>query len=867
MLILIAGLITAGIMFLLLLSQGYAPFGNNTLAWRDADIQYLDFYAYYKDVLEGHNNLSYSFSKTLGGTNVAVFSYYLASPFCLLVLLFDKADLQSFFDIVVVLKLTLSAMTCCYYLLKRFETVIRRKYQWILIVLLSMGYGLSQYNIAQSSNIMWLDGVYMLPLMLLEIYRIVKRHDKGWRLSVIVAYSIIANWYTAGINCVFSLAWLLLELLLCYDSWTGFGKRWKESIQGIGRYLISMVTGVMLSAALFLPTVGALRNSNRGSLNFNRLFMNFLLGKIPSFIQNFAYGSVSTSQSVALFCGNIALIGCISVFMVYRKNRYRTAIMAGVGIFGILMFYWNPLHFVFSLLKDATSYWFRYSYLAIFIMIFLAGMYYFYSDKCQDEAFMIPVKSASLFGVILFLFDNFNPSQDFQKTFKTAFVCLIMGIVLSILLYLEKAERQAIGRVGIGLCLCMLVGLSFYEMRYNASLLMKIYHEEDVDTYKQYRLEEEQQIAAIVEYDSDVYRITQTSTRNMGANGLTAYYNEALGYNYWSISGYTSSPDDIQRGFLNRLGYRECGENLCVVNTSILGADSLLGVKYVMSGYPIQGLNEIEELGQYNGKKVYENRYSLPMALTYSPAWKVPDESNPFVYQNDIYSQLVGEEVELYVPLQYDVQQTGDVKRKQSLVYRIEVPDGNYAVYGNLPWNSEMDAVLNVNNKYETSYSCWLSPSVFYIPVQSTDQNVLISVSSSTSYDMDVESAQFYALDVERLAEVTQELKDNNKVVDYQISNGYARINVSAKGTGQSLYVTIPYDKGWTVKRNGEKISTELIGNCMYSIPLVDGDNEIIMEYQVPYLKLGILISVIGVILLIIQMLGISRLRSADRSR
>lgn len=867
MLILIAGLITAGIMFLLLLSQGYAPFGNNTLAWRDADIQYLDFYAYYKDVLEGHNNLSYSFSKTLGGTNVAVFSYYLASPFCLLVLLFDKDDLQSFFDIVVVLKLTLSAMTCCYYLLKRFETVIRRKYQWILIVLLSMGYGLSQYNIAQSSNIMWLDGVYMLPLMLLEIYRIVKRHDKGWRLSVIVAYSIISNWYTAGINCVFSLAWLLLELLLCYDSWTDFGKRWKESIQGIGRYLISMVTGVMLSAALFLPTVRALRNSNRGSLNFNRLFMNFLQGKIPSFIQNFAYGSVSTSQSVALFCGNIALIGCISVFMAYRKNRYRTAIMAGVGIFGILMFYWNPLHFVFSLLKDATSYWFRYSYLAIFIMIFLAGVYYFYSDKCQDEAFMIPVKSASLFGVILFLFDYFNPSQDFQKTFKTVFVCLIMGIVLSILLYLEKAERQAIGRVGIGLCLCMLVGLSFYEMRYNASLLMKIYHEEDVDTYKQYRLEEEQQIAAIVEYDSDIYRITQTSTRNMGANGLTAYYNEALGYNYWSISGYTSSPDDIQRGFLDRLGYRECGENLCVVNTSILGADSLLGVKYVMSGYPIEGLKEIEELAQYNGKKVYENPYSLPMALTYSSTWKVTDESNPFVYQNDIYSQLVGEEVELYVPLQYDIQQTGDVKREQSLVYRIEIPDGNYAVYGNLPWNSEMDAVLNVNNKYETSYSCWLSPSVFYIPVQSTEPNVLISVSSAASYDMDVESAQFYALDLERLAEVTQELKDNNKVVDYQISNGYARINASAKGTGQILYVTIPYDKGWAVKRNGEKISTELVGNCMYSIPLVDGDNEIIMEYQIPYLKLGILISVIGVILLFVQRLGMSRLRSADRSR
>jgi len=33
-----------------------------------------------------------------------------------------------------------------------------------ILVLLSVSYALCQYNIAQSSNIMWLDGVYMLPL-------------------------------------------------------------------------------------------------------------------------------------------------------------------------------------------------------------------------------------------------------------------------------------------------------------------------------------------------------------------------------------------------------------------------------------------------------------------------------------------------------------------------------------------------------------------------------------------------------------------------------------------------------------------------------------------------------------------------------
>ena len=68
---------------------GYAPFGNASLAAMDANIQYLDFFSYFKDVLAGDNNLFYTFSKTLGGSNIAVFSYYLSSPFSLLIVFFD----------------------------------------------------------------------------------------------------------------------------------------------------------------------------------------------------------------------------------------------------------------------------------------------------------------------------------------------------------------------------------------------------------------------------------------------------------------------------------------------------------------------------------------------------------------------------------------------------------------------------------------------------------------------------------------------------------------------------------------------------------------------------------------------------------
>lgn len=80
--------LTFAVLLILFITCGYAPFGNKSLAVDDASIQYLDFYAYFKDVLAQKNSIFYTFGKTLGGTNIAVFSYYLSSPFMLLSVFF-----------------------------------------------------------------------------------------------------------------------------------------------------------------------------------------------------------------------------------------------------------------------------------------------------------------------------------------------------------------------------------------------------------------------------------------------------------------------------------------------------------------------------------------------------------------------------------------------------------------------------------------------------------------------------------------------------------------------------------------------------------------------------------------------------------
>jgi len=209
----VSGLITFLILVILFKIDSLAPFGNKSLAWMDANIQYLDFYSYFHDVLHGNNDIFYTFGKTLGGRNIAVFSYYLSSPFCLLLFFIDPIHFHTFFDLIVAIKLALASFFMAAFLHKRFNSNITSSKQAFIIAMLSLCYGINQYTIAQASNIMWLDGVYLLPLTMLSIYELVY-FKCIWKLSIIIFISIVFNWYTAGINCIFSFIIFCIECII-----------------------------------------------------------------------------------------------------------------------------------------------------------------------------------------------------------------------------------------------------------------------------------------------------------------------------------------------------------------------------------------------------------------------------------------------------------------------------------------------------------------------------------------------------------------------------------------------------------------------------------------------------------------------------
>lgn len=824
-----AFLFCAGLILLIFIVGGFQPFGQRSLVTADANIQYLDFYAYYKTVLAGENSILYSFSKTLGGNCISVFSYYLASPFTLLYTLFPQSSYYLLFNVVTLLKVSLASLTMCLFLQDQFSDSEDR-YSGYYTLILSVSYALSQYTIAQCSNSMWLDGVYMLPLLLREISKYV-REGQLTGIAIVTAVSILINWYSAGMNCLFAIVWFIVESLE-YIGKNSFGTSGniRRTVRSTALFGLAMLLGVGISSFLFLPTAAALGSGSRGGLQFNRLLGTQLVGNVTTVLKNYTYGAVSAQGSAALYCGTFPLIAVISHLMSKDTLKKKSIILL---IFMIVMLYWNPVTILFSLFKPVTSYWYRYSYICILIMIFAAGEYLFHSKK---ENWKLPLIVGLVSALIYPLLWYGQLSMNVLPVLRTMFLFIGSGLLFSLFLrYSDYFDKAGI----------ILVILCFTDVWINYHMLaVQTYSTEDTSLIS-YSAEAAEAVEAIQQIDAGEYRISQTETRYMTDDGMTSYYNDAMAYNYRSISGYTSSPDDNQREFLSKLGYRKNGENYNVTNASVISADALLGVKYTLSPYDIRGLQCVSEQ-KYNGKRIYLNPYALPMSFVYRHNPQALDDSDPFCFQNDLYKQLTGKDKDIFIKLDFSVD-----RQESGACLHVIIPQGNYSVYGNMPWKKGTAySRLSVNGSYEIGYSSWGSQSVWYIPYDGAEAVVTI-----TGNDLNIDNYQpeFYALDLDLLNEYTN-LLHRHLPVSEDIQNGNIRIDVKDAESGDRLFISVPYDQGWTVQVNGHLAEYDLIGDCLYSVHLYEGENTVTMKYHAPGLNMGIGITAISLCVLFLIM-------------
>ena len=171
-------------------------FSANQILVADLSAQYEALFSYLKDVLSGSASLFYSFSKNLGGSMMSTFLYYLSSPLNLILMLGSKEHLMDIMALLILIKIGLCGLFMYVYLNRHFQ----KKGYYLLIF--STFYALMGYNLVYYFNIMWLDVVFLTPLVMLGIDKIVKKESLGL-YTFSLALAIISNFYIAYMLCIF----------------------------------------------------------------------------------------------------------------------------------------------------------------------------------------------------------------------------------------------------------------------------------------------------------------------------------------------------------------------------------------------------------------------------------------------------------------------------------------------------------------------------------------------------------------------------------------------------------------------------------------------------------------------------------------
>ena len=792
---------------------GIYPFGEISNMRADLDIQYADLYAYLQNVFRGEASLSYSFTKALGGSCIALFAYYLASPVNILLAVFNQEDMQMFVYIASVLKIGLCGLFQALFLKKRFV-----KLKDFEVLVLSMCFAVSYYNINQVENLMWMDGVYMLPLILCGVWSFLENRRGGIFLAVTAAASILFNWYTAYMNCLFASIYFLFELL------KKNGLDLKFILKKTFWFACYMLLGILLSSVLFLPNLyGLLRGKGSAEENIFNFAVN---GNLAHIMRGFVLGNDPGSNMLSLFCGSsILLLAVTGMVFLYKKAKKEFVLSV---LFLTLMFislFLKPLENVWNGFRYATSYMYRFSYLQTWLLVYFAAVGLVNYARRQYTIFKVSA-GCILSWIVL----------DYMVPFDGYFLYLtyLYVILMSLGWYVYKTYSANIASAG-----CLLIwGVAVIELCVNGNAVCSKYAG-DAQFYVNYVSQQKQLIDTVKSMDrQEFYRMEQTVNREFSQNKNSAYFLESMAYDYHSFSHYTSTFDENVKKLGSSLGY---GENTTVsmYDEPILTSDSLLGIKYVLADAQYPQLNRKSDQ-IYNGKQIYENPYALPVGFGVSEScMEAIDQGNHFEFQNALYSKLLGRDVQLYQPVQYQVVSHGE----NEITYGADLTEG-CILYGYAD-SGVGNLELFIDDQYRCRYQGWLSYRVFNI-----GETVGTHYVRFENFNGSEEQIQpwFYQLDLKLFQEVVEELKSSVFELE-TFEDGLVEGKYHAGEDGWVL-LTIPSEKGWAGKVNGESVSLQSGANALMMVPVKSGENHIVLKYHVPFLKTGFIMTVLAGIVL-----------------
>ena len=318
----------------------------------------MPFYASLRYLCQSDHSLFFSMCGAMGVNNYGNFAYYLTSPLVWISTLFSLDRLPDVIYVITLIKFGLCGTSFCVYLLYAY----REKRYKLSILLLSVSYALMSYNIAYALNLMWLDGVMLLPLLLLGVENVIK--DKQCiLLTTVVAASLILNYYISFMSFVFLALYTVARLTEL--------RKW--SIRRCIKIVASMIVGFGISMPVVLPGICATVSGklSEGEYEIKQVFRYSLLNVLGQLFSG-KYDTVYDDGLPFIFCGTCTIVMVLAYF-VLTKDGLKTKLMyAGMIIFYIIAMCFVPLDRFMHGLRETTCFEVRYGYAFCCLLLILA---------------------------------------------------------------------------------------------------------------------------------------------------------------------------------------------------------------------------------------------------------------------------------------------------------------------------------------------------------------------------------------------------------------------------------------------------------------------------------------------------------------
>lgn len=857
---LLSFLIPFGVMLLALAAGGFYPFGKLSMFRGDASVEYYPYIIMFRRIIQSHESLFYTWRSGLGISLIPTFGYFGFNPFNLIAYFLPESVLPAYFSVTICVRIALAG-----YFFSILLQTIRQKLTPAAVAF-SVMFALNSWMIGNSLQLVWLDSIALLPLICAGLVRAVRNRD--YRLYIpALGFCIAFNYYIGFIICVMTgLAWLALLIVDQKPLRTWFA----EAL----RFLGTSAVGAGIGAVLLIPTALVLHQTSTFGdtvTNWKEFYCSIpmLIGSLSPFLD------IALNTQPGYYASSILAVLLLGGYLVSEKLPLRERLCGlAVFLFIMLSIWYAPLNFVWHGLHYPHISVQRFGFLVPFVLAFMGWRF---TDTLHD----LPEKTAGkgitalriIFGGILML--GFAAGVIYCAAASSAIDIPLVAAVFAGLYFLLYAFYRFCPKRVMPFYLCLLVlvcgelGLNFYLQ--NTAL--------KTSAAWNYVIPDESIKQAAAAVSADIKSTPDSFGRTaLNYPGIQLSDEELIYDIPQGSSVFNSLIPHEQFLFCEKMGFQSDHEHgYCYLCRRLNPFAALLSdMQYAVSSQPVSGYDVLDSDRPDEKFHAYKAQQEMPLGFCIPDLIQLPSDHDMLACeaQSQLFQEMTGLDLPLFTKVpeyahqsegmtlncsgeRYDYQTFGiqndmesEEKYHPSLKIEFRIPeDGSYYWYSS--WDAEVAGANNVK-----LYTIRLNDDVvseFAVMSKQPLRCESCAVGNCKKGDKVTFETKLFAGSTASLTVHLVKFNDEAYEKGYEIlhesplkltsfSQDEFTGTVDAK-KDSVLYLSLPYDEGWSAYADGKQVPVERVLDAMSGIRVSAGTHQIRMRFRPKGLITGAAVS------------------------